>query len=116
MDYAELAKHHYGECCEYESCGWSESVCDVHHINYKLQWDLENKIRDAHKNNDFEQAKMWVDAALSKGFRKFNIKKMQLEKDDRLHNLAVLCPNHHRYVHKEDMGMTILSKIPKRKN
>jgi hypothetical protein len=79
-----------------------------------MQWDLEKKVRESHKKGDIESARMWSQVAWSKGFRGFNIKTMQLGKDDRLSNLAVLCPNHHRYVHDKDMGLLLLSLIPER--
>jgi hypothetical protein len=114
VNYSKIAKEAYGESCEWIGCGWNESDCDVHHINYQLQWDLEKKIRTAHRSADIERARELADIANSKGFGKFDIKTMQLGKDDRLLNLAVLCPNHHRYVHDEDLGFDIFKYIPKR--
>ena len=45
----------------------------------------------------------------------FNKETKQLEKNNQSKNLAVLCPNHHRYVHYVDMGVAILNYLPPRK-
>ena len=113
--YAQTGLETYGKKCEFDGCGWEEATCDVHHINYQEQQDIEKKIRKAVRGNNVELANQLILEANKKGFLFFNYDKMELEKDHRSINLAILCPNHHRYVHHVDMGMSILEKIPPRR-
>jgi hypothetical protein len=115
LEYVDKAKKAYGSKCEFENCGWEDAQCDVHHINYKEQQDYEKTIRKAIKEDDVELTNKTIMQANKRGFLFFNYQTMQLTKDDRINNLAVLCPNHHRYVHSLDLGMDILNRIPKRK-
>ena len=115
IKYAELGNKIYGSKCEFEGCGWEEAKCDVHHINYQEQQDIEKRIREAVRENDVELTNRLILEASKKGFMSFDYKTMELEKDHRSVNLAVLCPNHHRYVHHLDMGMDILKKISQRR-
>ena len=113
--YAEIGIETYGSKCEFNKCGWEDATCDVHHINYQEQQEIEKKIRRAIKENNVELTNQLILEACQKGFLFFNYETMDLEKDHRSMNLAILCPNHHRYVHYVDMGMDILNKIPPRK-
>jgi hypothetical protein len=113
-DYSEIGKRKYGEKCEWKDCGWNEATCDVHHINYEFQQKLEEKIRDAYKQKKSNLFMELIQVAHDSGFRSFDKKTLQLGKCDMTHNLAVLCPNHHRYVHQKNISMDILKQIPKR--
>jgi hypothetical protein len=113
-DYSTIGKRKYGEKCEWKNCGWDDATCDVHHINYEYQQKLENRIREAYKSNKTNIYIELIQIAHDSGFRDFDKKKLQLAKCDMTHNLAVLCPNHHRYVHEHKISMDILKYIPKR--
>lgn len=113
--YREIAIEAYGNQCEFEGCDWSESNCDVHHINYRDQQALEKEIRKSKKALDTARYHILLEYARSRGFYTFDEESAQLSKDDSVHNLAVLCPNHHRYVHDKDLGNNILKYIPERK-
>ncbi len=113
--YAILGMQTYGSQCEFGGCGWKEATCDVHHINYQEQQDIEKRIRSSVKESNVELTNQLILEANQKGFLFFDYESMDLEKDHRSINLAILCPNHHRYVHHIDMGMDILKKIPPRK-
>lgn len=113
--YRKDAIKEYGEKCEWIGCGWDAASCDVHHINYQEQWEIERAIRKAVIDNDMGLFAQLLSKARDMGFPTYNQKTRQLDKDDRVSNLVVLCPNHHRYVHSEDLGMKVLNFIPKRK-
>jgi hypothetical protein len=91
MNYVEIGHKTYGTKCEWVGCGWDAAQTDVHHINYQQHQAEEDEARG------------------SKG------EHFQLPKDNNSTNLAVLCPNHHRFVHARDLGMDILKYIPIRK-
>jgi len=113
--YREIAIEAYGENCEFQGCDWKESNCDVHHINYRDQQAMEKEIRKSKKAMDTARYHILLEYAKFRGFNCFDEKTGQLEKDDSVNNLAVLCPNHHRYVHDKDLGSEILKYIPERK-
>jgi hypothetical protein len=115
MEYSDLGRKTYGEKCEFDSCGWDTAACDVHHIGYQEQQDFEKRIRAAYKAKDTNTFTTLKSKARSAGYLDYDAFAGQLEKDNRSHNLSVLCPNHHRYVHHVDMGMEILNHIPTRK-
>ena len=89
--YVKTARAAYGDACEYRAspggppCGWAAAPCDVHHIAY----------------NEHETRERQAGA--------------QLPKDNSSANLCVLCPNHHRQVHHDDIGCAILACLPPRK-
>lgn len=114
-DYSDDAKKVYGNACEFDGCGWQEASCDVHHINYDEQQGIEVLIRQALKKKDNVKAEQLIKQAKDKGFLSFDKKTMELDKDNRTTNLAVLCPNHHRYTHFKDLKMSILNHLPPRK-
>lgn len=114
MSYSEKAKKSYGKVCEFDGCGWSLS-CDVHHINYQEIEALESRYQDAMHMKWFEKMDELTEIAKEKGFSHFDLRG-NLKKDDRLNNLTVVCPNHHRYIHHYDMGISVLSHIPNRKS
>lgn len=115
MGYAEQGKEAYGTSCEWIGCGWNQGTCDVHHISYQEHQEIENHLRAYYMMNDEESFQEMQEVAYSWGYGAFNKKTRQLPKDDRIENLSVLCPNHHRFVHTQDMGMNIASYIPRRK-
>lgn len=92
MTYIEKGHAAYGDKCEWVGCGWDASECDVHHINYQEHQAEEDAARE-----------------------RTGAEHYQLPKDNRTVNLSILCPNHHRYTHHKDLGMTILNYIPERK-
>ncbi len=112
--YSEIATKTYGISCEFNNCGWDEATCDVHHINYQEQHEVEKLLRYLVKVSDMEGYKSALMKAREKGFSAFNTITLQLDKDNRSINLCVLCPNHHRYVHHKDLGMEILNYLPPR--
>lgn len=105
----------YGDKCEFDGCGWNAAPCDVHHINYQEQQKFEKELKKHLMYNSTDRFAQVLAEAVSKGFLSYDTKTGQLSKDDRSINLAVLCPNHHRYVHHVDLGMDILKHIPPRK-
>lgn len=115
IKYSVLGMQTYGMKCEFDGCGWEDATCDVHHINYQEQQEIEKRIRKTVREDSVELTNQLILEANQKGFLFFDYEKMELSKDHRSTNLAVLCPNHHRYVHHIDMGMAILEKIPPRK-
>jgi len=92
MSYVETGRKTYGTSCEWIGCGWDAAPCDVHHINYQAHQEQEDEER------------------ATKGSTSF-----QLPKDGTSKNLAVLCPNHHRFLHRIDLGLKVLDYIPPRK-
>jgi hypothetical protein len=90
-DYTEIGHETYGTKCEWVGCEWDAATTDVHHINYQQHQKLEDLLRTQKNNSHF-----------------------QLAKDDDSKNLAVLCPNHHRYTHSKDIGLKILQFLPER--
>jgi hypothetical protein len=115
MSYVDVAKKTYGASCEFIGCGWNAASCDVHHINYQEQQTTEKALRQFLIHNKMEPFAQLLAHAVDRGFLAFDMKTRQLAKDDRSQNLAVLCPNHHRYLHTVDMGMKILEYIPPRR-
>ena len=105
----------YGHKCEWIGCGWDAAMCDVHHIDYHAYWHYQERARKAIINGNMEKLATTFAEARDKGFLSFNSHARSLSKDDRIENLAVLCPNHHRYVHTHDMGLELLKVIPPRK-
>lgn len=116
MSYRTRAFAAYGTACEWIGCGWNQGTCDVHHINYQEHERYETAIRDAFRVGKTYIAEQLIQEAKTLGFLKYDRKLHQLSKDDRLQNLAVLCPNHHRFVHTKDLGLEILHYIPERKH
>lgn len=116
--YRKIAIEVYGEACEWIGCGWSAASCDVHHIDYQEQWEYERKLRALFDQGEeaFEEYQAFVKEAHEKGYGFFNSRNRQLHKNDHPSNLTVLCPNHHRYVHTQDLGMKLLSFVPQRKD
>jgi hypothetical protein len=116
MGYAENARKTYGTKCEWVGCGWDAATCDVHHISYVQHQEFENKLRHMIRLGDSPEKLAAVLAdAREHGYLTFNQTTKELSKDDRVSNLAVLCPNHHRYVHEKDLGMDLLKYIPSRR-
>lgn len=115
MNYHRNATQTYGEACEWIGCGWHETVCDVHHIDYNAQWAAEQSIRKAFDEKRVGDYVAFLTAAKQLGYATFNVKDRQLAKNDSVSNLSVLCPNHHRFVHQADMGTGILQFIPPRR-
>jgi hypothetical protein len=112
--YSQDGKAAYGHKCEFIGCGWDAATCDVHHINYREHQMVEDGLREAYKTGSANMIEFYENRRLEHGFREYNRNTRQLPKDDRVQNLSVLCPNHHRYLHDIDMGMDILQYIPKR--
>lgn len=108
MDYRQLGLETYGYKCEI--CSYS--IVEVHHINYKEQWDIENKLR---KEQRLDRADALLKLAKELGFSEYNFKTKQLAKDDSSTNLAVLCGNCHSLIHRLDVGMNLLKVIDRRK-
>lgn len=115
MSYSETARHTYGNKCEWIGCGWNADTCDVHHINYQEQQTLEDALRLAYRTANMSMIALYEKRREEMGFKSYNIRTGQLPKDDDSKNLAVLCPNHHRYLHGKDLGMEVLKYIPARK-
>lgn len=116
-----MAKYHntatevYGSKCEWIGCGWDAADLDVHHISYQEQQEIETEIRKAINSGNMDQFAQLLAKAQDMGYPHYDQKDRQLDKDDRASNLTVLCPNHHRFVHTEDLGMKVLTFIPPRK-
>lgn len=105
----------YGTACEWIGCGWNAGSCDAHHIDYQEHQEHEDLIR---KFSKLEDKTYYIEAlkeAKELGYLSYDVKEKQLEKDNTVHNIAVLCPNHHRFVHTLDLGMKLLDYIPERK-
>lgn len=115
MNYKQTGHETYGTKCEWEGCGWDEAGCDVHHISYQEHNRLESKMRAAIGQGDMEKFARLCAEARKQGFMEYKRMARQLDKDDRSTNLTVLCPNHHRLVHVQDMGLDVLKRIPPRK-
>jgi hypothetical protein len=114
MSYAEKAKETYGTACEWIGCGWNQGTCDTHHIDYQEHQEIEDALRFFLRKNNIESFLAFEKEAVEKGYGRFDKEDNQLSKNDAKENLAVLCPNHHRYVHTNDLGMKLLWYIPKR--
>lgn len=114
-NYHDDALAAYGTVCEWVGCGWNVAECDVHHISYQEQQEIEKTIRNAIKIGDMNLFAQLLVKANDMGYLHYDKKTNQLEKDNRVSNLTVLCPNHHRYTHEQDLGKAILSYIPIRK-
>lgn len=114
QSYHDKATTMYGNMCEWIGCGWHVGWCDVHHIGYKEQQAMEKLIREAYDKQDIPMYMALCSDAKKRGWGSYNVKDRNLQKDDKLYNLAVLCPNHHRYVHTVDLGINLLQFIPPR--
>lgn len=112
MHYSEKGKKTYGIGCEFDDCGW-DVCCDVHHVNYQEIEVLENAYQDAMHLKLFEKMDHLTHLAFEKGFGTFDLRG-NLKKDDRVQNLMVVCPNHHRYIHHYDLGLLALKHVKKR--
>lgn len=116
--YRSTALAAYGTKCEWEGCTWEHTSCDVHHIDYIEQQGMEKRFRSM-LDSDYKFSAMWFEIqrqAEAKGWGTFNVQDRQLHKNDHVSNLAVLCPNHHRLVHEQDLGKQVLKHIPARKS
>lgn len=100
MHYSEVATRTYGKRCEWIGCGWDEAGCDVHHLDYQEHNTLETSLRRGEEQETGKYG-IFIDG--------------QLPKNDSSDNLSVLCPNHHRFVHHADLGLTVLDYIPPRR-
>lgn len=105
--YRRLGLETYGDKCEI--CGFS--IVEVHHIDYQEHQEVEDYIRYLSKNN--HDVSKLVEEAKELGY--LNWDGHQLSKDDRSENLAVLCPNCHRFIHRLNVGKKILRVLDKRK-
>jgi hypothetical protein len=112
-DYRKTGKKAYGEVCEFDGCGWSDASCDVHHIDYQEQQAMERMIRSERDTIEFYRLTQF---AKEQGWGDYDRSTRQLGKNDDISNLAVLCPNHHRYVHTKDLGLKVLENLPPRKS
>jgi hypothetical protein len=115
MSYSRDGKNAYGELCEWIGCGWNQATCDTHHIDYEVHQEIENNIRAYYMMEDDEHFEYMLDLARRLGYGEYNQKTRQLPKNDSISNLAILCPNHHRYVHHHNLSMDLLEYIPRRK-
>jgi len=106
-EYRELGLATYGDKCEI--CG--HSMVEVHHINYKLHQQEEDRIRKAIKKG--EPIDQLIDNAKKLGFQYWD--GHDLEKDNSSTNLSVLCSNCHTLIHRLDAGMSLLKVLSERK-
>jgi hypothetical protein len=107
INYRQIGLDAYGNNCEI--CGFN--LVEVHHINYPLHTEYENKLRKATKNK--EDITELLEFAKGLGFLFWD--GHDLSKDSRTSNLSVLCPNHHTMVHTADIGVALFKLLPKRK-
>lgn len=109
MNYAALAKKIYGEACEL--CGWSRASCDAHHIDYQEHLAHERAMRQAIGNPAVLERLQQEAFAQGWGYFAHG----RLPKNDNPRNLAVLCPNCHRWVHDFNIGKDLLDMLPPRR-